>query len=108
MVEIEGERVLAASCIRTPTDGMVVNSDNHRAKNARKMVMELLVADQPRARPRMTRVELWRYAESQQVEAARFPAKPAAVPDDSHPAIAVNMDACIQCNLCVRPAARFR
>ena len=25
MVEIEGERVLAASCIRTPTEGMVVN-----------------------------------------------------------------------------------
>ena len=33
MVEIEGERVLAASCIRTPTDGMVVNSDNHRANS---------------------------------------------------------------------------
>ncbi|MEC8109897.1 MAG: molybdopterin-dependent oxidoreductase, partial [Pseudomonadota bacterium] len=103
MVEIEGERVLAASCIRTPTDGMVVNSDNHRAKNARKMVMELLVADQPpREAAHDPESELWRYAESQQVEAARFPAKPAAVPDDSHPAIAVNMDACIQCNLCVR------
>ena len=25
MVEIEGERVLAASCIRTPTEGMVVH-----------------------------------------------------------------------------------
>ena len=47
MVEIEGERVLAASCIRTPSDGMVVSSDTHRAKTARKMVMELLVADQP-------------------------------------------------------------
>ena len=103
MVEIEGERVLAASCIRTPTDGMVVNSDNHRAKNARKMVMELLVADQPpREAAHDPESELWRYAESQQVEAARFPARPAAVPDDSHPAIAVNMDACIQCNLCVR------
>ncbi|MEC9145555.1 MAG: molybdopterin-dependent oxidoreductase, partial [Pseudomonadota bacterium] len=103
MVEIEGERVLAASCIRTPTDGMVVNSDNHRAKNARKMVMELLVADQPpREAAHDPESELWRYAESQQVGAARFPAKPAAVPDDSHPAIAVNMDACIQCNLCVR------
>ena len=103
MVEIEGERVLAASCIRTPTDGMVVNSDNHRAKNARKMVMELLVADQPpREAAHDPESELWRYAESQQVAAARFPAKPAAIPDDSHPAIAVNMDACIQCNLCVR------
>ena len=42
MVEIEGERVLAASCIRSPTPGMVVNSTSSRAKSARKMVFELL------------------------------------------------------------------
>src|SRR3569623_1754380 len=47
MVEIEGERVLAASCIRTPTDGMKVKSQSDRAKTARKMVFELLVSDQP-------------------------------------------------------------
>ena len=103
MVEIEGERVLAASCIRTPTEGMVVNSDNHRAKTARKMVMELLVADQPsRDAAHDPDSELWRYAETQNINEARFPAKTAPSPDSSHPAIAVNMDACIQCNLCVR------
>ena len=47
MVEIEGERVLAASCVRTPTEGMVVRTDTDRADNARKMVMELLLSDQP-------------------------------------------------------------
>ncbi|GIS12887.1 MAG: hypothetical protein CM15mP115_20380 [Alphaproteobacteria bacterium] len=103
MVEIEGERVLAASCIRTPTEGMVVHSENHRAKTARKMVMELLVADQPsRDTAHDPHSELWRYAETQDVDAARFPAKVSPAPDSSHPAIAVNMDACIQCNLCVR------
>ena len=103
MVEIEGERVLAASCIRTPTEGMVVHSQNHRAKTARKMVMELLVADQPsRDTAHDPDSELWRYAETQDVDAARFPAKSSPAPDSSHPAIAVNMDACIQCNLCVR------
>ena len=103
MVEIEGERVLAASCIRTPTEGMVVNSDNQRAKTARKMVMELLVADQPpRDQSHDPESELWRYAETQDVDSARFPAKAAPQADSSHPAIAVNMDACIQCNLCVR------
>ena len=35
MVEIEGERTLAASCIRTPTEGMVVSTDTSRAKTAR-------------------------------------------------------------------------
>ena len=47
MVEIEGERVLAASCIRRPTPGMKVRTASHRAVQAREMVMELLLADQP-------------------------------------------------------------
>src|ERR1700750_2952638 len=47
MVEIEGERVLAASCIRKPAAGMKVWTDSERAVRARRMVFELLVADQP-------------------------------------------------------------
>src|SRR5438105_5438570 len=50
MVEIKGERALAASCIRKPRAGMAVTTNNERASKARRMVMELLVADQP-ARP---------------------------------------------------------
>src|SRR3546814_8378388 len=41
MVEVEGERVLAASCIRTPRDGMVVKSASQRAEKARAMVFKL-------------------------------------------------------------------
>src|SRR5207253_9528512 len=47
MVEIDGERVLAASCIRKPTAGMKVKAASERAKASRKMVFELLLADQP-------------------------------------------------------------
>src|SRR5512143_3910224 len=47
MVEIEGERVLAASCIRKPSEGMKVKATSDRAKTARQMVFELLVTDQP-------------------------------------------------------------
>src|SRR5213083_2738280 len=47
MVEIEGERVLAASCIRKPTAGMKVRTASERAKGSRKMVFELLISDQP-------------------------------------------------------------
>ena len=47
MVEIEGERTLAASCIREPKDGMVVTTDSARAEKARRMVIEMLLADQP-------------------------------------------------------------
>ena len=45
MVEIEGERVLAASCIRTPSPGMKVKTASDRAKASRKMVFELLISD---------------------------------------------------------------
>ena len=103
MVEIEGERVLAASCLRKPTEGMVVNSQSHRADTARKMVMELLVADQPpQDKAHDPDSQLWQFATSQDTTESRFPASFAPDADSSHPAIAVNMDACIQCNLCVR------
>ena len=45
MVEIEGERVLAASCQRKPAEGMKVVTDSERADKSRKMVFELLAAD---------------------------------------------------------------
>jgi formate dehydrogenase major subunit len=103
MVEIEGERVLAASCIRKPSEGMVVNTANDRATTARKMVMEMLVADQPeRADSHDPASPLWQFAEMQGVNTSRLPSREQPEPDRSHPAIAVNMDACIQCNLCVR------
>src|SRR5437660_8369648 len=103
MVEIEGERVLAASCIRTPTPGMQVKTQTDRAKTARRMVLELLLADQPpKDMARDPQSEFWQTAERQNVVVSRFPRHAAPIPDRSHPAMAVNLDACIQCNLCVR------
>ncbi|MEC7705879.1 MAG: 2Fe-2S iron-sulfur cluster-binding protein, partial [Pseudomonadota bacterium] len=104
MVEIAGERVLAASCQRKVSEGMVVSTSSKRAHTARKMVMELLVADQPtRATAPDPKSQLWAYAETQNVTDSRFARTTATpYPDGSHPAIAVNMEACIQCNLCVR------
>ena len=106
MVEIEGERVLAASCIREPADGMVVTTNNARAENARKMVMELLLADQPAQDVAHDKSSHMRdMAALSGVESSRFPAlERDRIPllDDSHVAMRVNLDACIQCNLCVR------
>ena len=101
MVEIEGERALAASCIREPAEGMVVRTDTARARAARALVMELLLADQP-ARPRDPDSELRRQAEAMGVTGSRFPARAPPAADLSHPAMAVNLDACIHCTRCVR------
>src|SRR5438128_9163282 len=103
MVEIDGERVLAASCIRTPTPGMQVRTQTSRAQAARRMVVELLLTDQPpKDVAHDPQSEFWLTAERQDVATSRFPRRAAPVPDRSHPAMAVNLDACIQCNLCVR------
>ncbi len=106
MVEIEGERVLAASCIRNPTEGMVINTQSNRASAARKLVTELLLADQPEqsvARDKSS--QFWSIANSQNLAISRFPKVTIdSVPlvDASHVAMRVNLDACIHCNLCVR------
>jgi formate dehydrogenase major subunit len=106
MVEIDGERVLAASCVRKPAEGMVVKSESSRATTARKLVMEMLVADQPeRDKSHDKSSHLWDMADAQGVSESRFPRiEKDRVPllDDSHLAMSVNLDACIHCNLCVR------
>ncbi|MDE0028012.1 MAG: formate dehydrogenase subunit alpha [Deltaproteobacteria bacterium] len=103
MVEVEGERVLAASCIRRPAPGMKVHTDSERARSARRMVMELLVADQPaRETAHDAGSRLWQWAERMDVSESRFPARAAPAADASHPAMRVALDACIHCNLCVR------
>ncbi len=102
MVEIEGERVLAASCIRTPREGMVVKSASARAEKARAMVFELLVADQPkRETSHDPESKFWNWASDIGVTESRFPQRETWAPDTSHTAMAVNLDACINCNLCV-------
>jgi len=106
MVEIEGERVLAASCIRQPREGMVVTTDSARAEKARKGVMELLLADQPaREDAHDAAAHFWNMADLCEVSGSRYPAmEQARVPllDASHVAMHVNLDSCIHCNLCVR------
>ena len=111
MVEIEGERVLAASCQRKVAEGMVVKTDTERADKSRKMVFEMLAADMRSVDDQSSFAE---WASSMGIGAGeRLPSKfdghadhasagTPGVHDITNPAIAVNLDACIACNLCVR------
>lgn len=127
MVEVEGERVLAASCIREASAGMVVRSAaSARAQDARRAVLELLMADQPeRAQSPDQSSHLWHTADQLAIDAGavrqRLPARSErdeptvhhveprsdALPqaqghDATHSAMSVNLDACITCGLCER------
>ena len=101
VVEIEGERVLAPSCCRVPADGMRVRTDSPRARGSQKMVLELLQSDMPED-ARRTDSELAKWIQALGVDGGRFPGREQPAADLSHPAIAVNLDACIQCGRCVR------
>ena len=101
VVEIEGERVLAPSCYREPTDGMVVHTTNDRARQSQRMVLELLLSDMPEEQYRAdSELHLW--AEELGVGNGRLPQRDQPAPDPSHPAMLVRLDACIQCTRCVR------
>ena len=104
MVEIEGERVLAPSCCRRPSEGMTVTSTSARAVKSQRLVAELLMSDMPnQGRSPYTRAsELDLWAGRLEVGTPRFPRRREPAPDLSHPAMSVNLDACIQCGRCVR------
>ena len=110
VVEIKGERVLAPSCCRTPQDGMEVVTDSERALASQKMVIELLLSDMPErpageapgSHPYTLHSELDQWAKRLGVARGRFPCREQPAADVSHPAMAVNLDACIQCTRCLR------
>jgi len=101
MVEIKGERVLAPSCCRYPKDGMEVTTNSPRALTSQKMSLELLLSDVPETAYTLnSELDLW--AKKLSIGKPRFAARHQPVQDLSHPAMSVNLDACIQCNRCVR------
>ena len=101
VVEVAGERVLAPACCRHPSKGMQVNTQSERAVKSQQLVLELLLADMPEtAHTRHNEVDQW--AAKLGVGKPRFAAREATPADLSHPAIAVNLDACIQCTRCLR------
>ena len=101
VVEIEGERVLQPSCVRTPTPGMVVHTDNSRVLHSQRMVLELLQSDMAESKYTLNS-ELDQWSQKLEIGLPRFESRHNPQSDLSHPAIAVNLDACIQCTRCLR------
>ena len=116
VVEINGERTLAPSCCRSATAGIEVKANSERALKSQKLVLEMLLSDMPdegykwvgdsdAERQQHQHGELSEWASRLDVQVrpelkALRRHQPQA--DLSHPAMAVNLDACIQCNRCVR------
>ena len=112
VVEVEGERTLAPSCCRSVKEGMEVQSNSPRALKSQQMVLEMLLSDMPDTgykwvddQGALSHGELSDWAARLNVQvrpALKALRREQPAPDLSHPAMAVNLDACIQCNRCVR------
>ncbi|HRK23807.1 MAG TPA: molybdopterin-dependent oxidoreductase [Beijerinckiaceae bacterium] len=112
LCEIEGERTLAASCIRKPAPGMVVHTASERVSRAQRTVFELIEAGLPaRAGAPDPDAPFWHWSEQVAAPQGRLPGRHGVVSpeaaglslhDSSHAAIAVDLTACIACGLCER------
>jgi CRP-like cAMP-binding protein/Fe-S-cluster-containing hydrogenase component 2 len=107
-----GARVYSASCIRPVEPGMVVNTAADGVKRARHTLIELLMSDHPSpcARERQSGdCELEALAKQEQITAARYaPRATRRGPDNSSMSIAVDFDACILCDRCIRGCSDIR
>ncbi len=103
VVEIEGERVLAPSCRREVTEGMVVHSQNERAQNAQKGVINLLQSNVD-ASSLAPQNDLSKWAKYLNIDEASNPFSSDVLThkDTSHPAFKFDASACIVCTRCVR------
>ena len=104
MVEIKGERVLAPACCRKPEKGMEVESQSVRARSSQRLVLEMLKTDMPDGdvSPYTQNSELDHWCKKLDISQTRLPRRQQPAGDLTNPAIAVNLDACIQCTRCVR------
>jgi len=101
-----GARVLSASCVRPVEPGMKAVTNSEKVLNARKTLIELLMSDHPSPCARQKKsgdCELEALAKAVGITQPRFAKRTAARgQDDSSLAIAVDHDACVLCDRCIR------
>lgn len=105
VVEVKGARTLQASCVRRVEAGMEVRTDSPAVHRSRKVLTELLLADQPAQSAREATTaddELMDLARELGAERGRFPAGNGRPADASSKVIAVDHQACILCDRCIR------
>jgi CRP-like cAMP-binding protein/Fe-S-cluster-containing hydrogenase component 2 len=107
-----GARVLTASCVRPVEPGMKVVTNSEKVLNARKTLLELLMADHSSPCARQVNsgdCELESLARAAGITEPRFAKRTVSRGmDDSSLAIAVDHDACILCDRCIRGCDEIR
>ncbi|MDR0422148.1 MAG: [FeFe] hydrogenase, group A [Proteiniphilum sp.] len=103
VVEVEGRRNLAPSCITEAQEGMVVHTRSIRVLNARKTVLELIISDHPSdclVCAKSGRCELQNLAIQFGVRNKPCEGEQSHYRKDTSPSLIRDVDKCIMCRRC--------
>ena len=105
VVEIDGQKKLSTSCSTTVREGMVVNTNSPKVLNARKTIIELILANHDAnctACPKNLNCELQSLANKLGIDKNRFPTVLEVKPiDNNNPVLVRNINRCIKCGRCI-------
>lgn len=105
VVEQEGMKNLQASCITQVTEGMKIQTNTKRVRDARKVIYELMISDHPKDCLKCGRnrnCEFQELGELIQIDSSRFEGeKSKEYIDDTSPSIVRDASKCILCRRCV-------
>jgi len=103
VVEVEGRRNLAPSCVTPVTPGMTVNTHNVRVLNARRTVLELMLSDHPfdcLICAKSGNCDLQSLAQRLGIREIPYKGEQSVYRKDTSPSIIRDMDKCIMCRRC--------
>ncbi|MCJ7822525.1 MAG: [FeFe] hydrogenase, group A, partial [Armatimonadetes bacterium] len=106
LVEVEGQRALQPACVFKAAEGLVVNTDTHVVREARRTTVQLLLSSHPDdclACVRNQNCELQSLAQEMGVQDRRYAGERQQFEkDDSSRAIVRDPEKCVLCRRCVR------
>jgi len=105
VVEIEGQKKLSTSCSTPVREGMIVNTNSPKVLNARKTIIELILANHDAnctACPKNMNCELQALSNKLGIDKNRFPTVLEIKPiDNNNPVLVRNINRCIKCGRCI-------
>jgi NADH-quinone oxidoreductase subunit G/NADP-reducing hydrogenase subunit HndD len=107
VVDVKGARTLCASCVFPVSEGLEVQTNTPNVREARKLIVELLLANHPKdclSCVRNLNCELQNIAAELGVREIPFDdgAKKAHTKDDTNPSLVRDQEKCILCGRCIR------
>jgi iron-only hydrogenase group A len=106
VVEVQGQKTLCPACMYPVADGMVVSTHSPKVREARRMIVELMLANHPQdclTCGKNQKCELQKLAQELGLQDVRFKGERQDHPiDDLNPSVVRDPEKCIACKRCVR------